>query len=69
MTVADNLLLMTKAGQVWVINPSSGEVVGSSDSGQALSSAAVVLPNLLLVGSDEGAVLALPIPTSPAEKL
>ncbi len=57
-------LLLTRSGQVWLVDPTNGQVVGTSDSGQAFTSTPVVLANTLLVGSDEGAVLALPIPTT-----
>ncbi|MEZ6137311.1 MAG: PQQ-binding-like beta-propeller repeat protein [Pirellulaceae bacterium] len=62
-----NWVLVNRVGQVWVIEPTSGRVVGSSDVGQALSAPPLVLPAGLLVGSDEGAVLAVPVPTAPME--
>ncbi len=62
-----NLVCVTRAGQVWVVDASNGNVIGDMDAGQALSSTPLLLPTTLLVGSDEGAVLALPIPTSRME--
>jgi outer membrane protein assembly factor BamB len=58
------LLLVTKAGPVLLLDPASGQILGTTDAGQALSSAPLILPSGLLIGSDEGAVLALPTPTA-----
>ncbi len=58
------LLLVTKAGPVLLVDPTTGQTIGSTDAGQALTSAPIVLPSGLLIGSDEGAVLALPTPTA-----
>ncbi len=63
----DQLVLATLAGGVWVVDPATGNVAGNLDAGQPLTSAPIVLPAGLLVGSDEGAVLALPIPTTKSE--
>ncbi len=62
-----NLIFVTRAGGVWSIATGSGQVVGNLDAGQALSSPPLVVSTNLLIGSDEGAVLALPLPTQPAE--
>jgi len=62
------LLLVTKAGPVLLADPTTGEIVARTDAGQSLSSAPIVLPNGLLIGSDEGAVLALPMPTAAEVK-
>ncbi len=61
---ANALVFLTTNGQIWVINPASGEVIGSADAGQPLSGVAKLIPSGVLVGSDEGAVVLLPIPTS-----
>ncbi len=63
----ENLIVVTGAGGVWNIAAASGKVVGNLDAGQALSSRPLVVSNNLLVGSDEGAVLALPIPMQTME--
>ncbi|MEO8270944.1 MAG: PQQ-binding-like beta-propeller repeat protein, partial [Aureliella sp.] len=55
--------LATQSGQVWVINASDGQVLGQANVGQPLSSPMLQLGSSLLLGSDEGAVLALPTPT------
>ena len=60
----ESLVVLTTGGQVWVINQASGAVTASVDVGQPLSGTAKVIANNLLVGSDEGAVLLLPIPTT-----
>lgn len=65
----NHLVVATQSGQTWVIDPATGEVVGNSDAGQAFSSAPMILPAGILVGGDEGAVLALPLPTSRSEDL
>ncbi len=61
------LVMATTSGEVWVVDAATGDVVGNSRVGQGLSSAPVVLPVGLLLGSDEGAVLALPMPSSRSE--
>ncbi len=58
------LLLVTKAGPVLLVDQASGKLTGRVDAGQSLSSAPIVLAKGVLVGSDEGAVLALPMPTA-----
>ena len=60
----ESLIALTTNGQVWVINAATGEVTGSADVGQPLCGNAKVIPSGILVGSDEGAVLLLPIPTT-----
>ncbi len=67
--LGSNLVLATRSGEVWLVSSDSGEVVASVDAGQSFSSAPLVLPMALLLGTDEGDVLALPIPTSRAEGL
>jgi outer membrane protein assembly factor BamB len=57
-----DILVSTVGGDVWLLN-SNGGVVGNLNAGQALSSAPVLLRSGVLVGSDEGAVVALPKPT------
>ena len=64
LSSGDSLIALTTGGQVWVINAASGEVTGSADVGQPLSGTAKLIPSGILVGSDEGAVLLLPVPTS-----
>ncbi len=61
---ADSLVFLSSGGQVWVVNQNSGDVTGSVDVGQSLSGTAKVIQSNILVGSDEGAVLLLPIPTT-----
>ena len=60
----ESLIALTTSGQVWVINSATGEITGNADVGQPLSGTAKLIPSGILVGSDEGAVLLLPIPTS-----
>ena len=60
----ESLVFLTTGGQVWVVNQSSGEVTASVDVGQPLSGTAKLISSNILVGSDEGAVLLLPIPTT-----
>ncbi|MEM7473756.1 MAG: PQQ-binding-like beta-propeller repeat protein [Planctomycetota bacterium] len=63
------VLVATVGGQVWNLSASDGSVVGNLDAGQALSSAPLVIsPGGLLIGSDEGSVLAIPMPQSPTIK-
>jgi outer membrane protein assembly factor BamB len=65
---ADAMIVVTRGGGVWSIDPSAGKVMGKLDAGQPLSSAALVVPAGLLVGSSEGAVLALPMPPAQTPK-
>lgn len=67
MENAGNLICATRDGQVWVVQADNGTIVGSSDAGQGFTSAPILLPAGLLLGSDEGAVLALPVPTTRME--
>jgi outer membrane protein assembly factor BamB len=62
-----NLLIATRSGEVWNIATESGQVVGNLDLGQALSSPPLIVAKNVLLGSDEGAVLAVPPPASLAE--
>jgi outer membrane protein assembly factor BamB len=60
----DNLIFLSISGQIRVVNQASGEVIGSADIGQPLSGAARIISSGIVVGSDEGAVLLVPVPTS-----
>lgn len=67
-TQIDNqLVFANRSGAIWAVDGASGEVVGKIDAGQTLSSAPLVLPTGILVGSDEGAVLAIPMPKTLGE--
>ncbi|MFK7734593.1 MAG: PQQ-binding-like beta-propeller repeat protein [Pirellulaceae bacterium] len=57
-----DILVSTVEGDVWLLE-SNGTVIGNLNAGQALSSAPILLRSGVLVGSDEGAVVALPKPT------
>ena len=59
--------LATQAGQVTVLNAKDGQVLGQADVEQALSSPLSLLGTSLLMGTEEGAVLALPIPSALSE--
>ncbi len=61
------LIVGTRTGQVVVIQGEDGQVVGTHDVGQTLSSPPLLAGASLLVGSDEGAVLAIPLPKSVQE--
>ncbi|QDV27358.1 outer membrane protein assembly factor BamB family protein [Aureliella helgolandensis] len=65
-TSEGQLVLATQAGGLWLVDPTQGDVLGSSDARQAFTSAPIAQSSGFLVGSDEGAVLALPIPTAPS---
>lgn len=62
-----NLVLATRSGNLWSISPTDGALGGKVQAGQALSSQPLVLPAGILVGSDEGAVLAIEFPSSKPE--
>lgn len=55
--------LATQAGQVRVLNAQGGQLLGQADVEQSLSSPLSLLGTSLLMGTTEGAVLALPIPS------
>lgn len=61
---AESLVFLTTRGEVFVVNQGSGEVTGSVDVGQPFSGTAKLISSNILVGSDEGAALLLPIPTT-----
>lgn len=66
IAASGKLLLATKFGQLFVVDAKTGEVLGSLDARQAFTSPPVVAgPGRLLIGSAEGALLALPVPTTP----
>lgn len=56
--------LATQAGQISVLNAKDGQLLGQTDVEQSLSSPLSLLGTSLLVGTEEGAVLALPIPSA-----
>lgn len=61
-----NFIFLATSGVIMSVNSQSGQLVGSVDSGQPISCTSRVLPSGILAGSDEGAVLLLPIPTTSA---
>lgn len=67
LSVDGNLGLTTTSGEFWLIDPATGNVIGKQNAGQALSSAPIIRPTGILVGSDEGGVLALPLPSGNSE--
>ncbi len=64
--VGSNFLISTRAGNLWSIDSSSGEILGSSELGQPLSTAPMVVDGRVLLGTDEGAILVTTIPTAKA---
>lgn len=62
--VGSNFLISTRAGKLWSIDSSSGEILGSSDLGQPLSTAPMVVDGRVLLGTDEGAIMVTAVPTS-----
>ncbi len=64
LKTGESLVVLTTGGQVWVINQGTGEITASVDVGQPLSGSAKLISTNILVGSDEGAVLLLPVPTT-----
>ncbi|GAB5403629.1 MAG: PQQ-binding-like beta-propeller repeat protein [Aureliella sp.] len=57
------LLVALRSGQLFVLSADSGDITGSLDTRQDFTSAPALVNRGLLVGSDEGAVMALQIPT------
>jgi hypothetical protein len=55
-------------GQIWVINSQDGTISGSVDLRQPLATLPLVLPKRILIGSDEGTVLAIAFPTQHTVK-
>ncbi len=58
-----NLLVALRSGQMFVLNSASGDITGSLDTRQDFTSAPALVNRGVLIGSDEGAVMALQIPT------
>ncbi len=67
VAASGKLLCATRGGDVWLVDPESGELLGQTTTGQMLSSTPLVMADGFMVGSDEGTVLALPLPASTAE--
>ncbi len=59
----DNLSVATLDGTIWVIDPAGGLVRGNVDLGQRLSTPPIVHGNRIVVGTDNGSVLVLPVPS------
>lgn len=64
----DKWVLANRLGQIWVVNSNDGTISGSVDLRQPLATLPLVLPKRILIGSDEGTVLAIPIPTQHTVK-
>ncbi len=58
------IVVTNRQGQLFVIDASSGEILGDSDTRQAFTSKPVPARGGVFIGSDEGAVMALPLPTT-----
>jgi outer membrane protein assembly factor BamB len=65
---AGNWVLANRLGQIWVINSQDGTISGSVDLRQPLATLPLVLPKRILIGSDEGTVLAIAFPTQHTVK-
>lgn len=62
-----SLIVGARSGQLYVIDAAGGNVTGSVDTLQDFTSAPTVRSSRILIGSDEGAVMALTIPTTLME--
>jgi outer membrane protein assembly factor BamB len=60
----NRFLLSIRSGQIWVIEAETGQVSGNVDLGQPISTAPLEVDQRLLVGSDEGSILATTVPTT-----
>lgn len=60
--IGQTLAAATQSGKLYAINRNDGSVVGSLNTRQDFTSAPVVRSKGVLIGSDEGAVLALQLP-------
>jgi hypothetical protein len=56
-------LWTTSNGQLWLVDVRDGRVQGSLNAGEGLSTGPLLQGNRILIGSQEGAVLSIPIPT------
>lgn len=62
--VDGKLIVATVMGQIWIIEAQTGTVEANVDVGQAFSSSPLITPQGVVVGTEEGTVLAIPMPTS-----
>lgn len=62
-----SLIVAARSGQLYVINAADGTLTGSVDTLQDFTSAPAMRSSRILIGSDEGAVMALTIPTTQME--
>jgi hypothetical protein len=69
LNAAGDLILAARNGHIWRIEAASGQVIGRTDVGLALSSIPILVSGNLAVGSDEGIVLQLPMPSGLPEEL
>jgi hypothetical protein len=67
LSVPGGYLVTSQAGHIWLLDAETGQPVGKTDLGYTLSCPPLVTSAGLLVGSDEGAVLELPLPSAITE--
>ncbi len=60
-----DLLLATRSGELWQVALADGRVAGKLTVARQFSCAPLVVSRGVLIGTDEGSVLALPMPDSP----
>ncbi|MFO0943552.1 MAG: PQQ-binding-like beta-propeller repeat protein [Pirellulales bacterium] len=61
----DKLLISTRNGKIWNIDPNSGEIKGDANLGQPLSTAPLFDNGRIYLGTDEGAIMVVPsVPTT-----
>ncbi len=59
----DKMVVATKSGELWVLAADTGEVIGNVHTRQPFASAPQLQSGGVLIGGEEGVVLALPLPT------
>jgi outer membrane protein assembly factor BamB len=60
---ADQTLLATIDGRIWLVNSKDGSIIGSTNVGHSISTSPLLEENGILLGSEEGVVSEVPIPT------
>lgn len=63
ITEDDRCIAVSRRGQVWVLNLENGQILGSLDLGQPVTTPALVVGSRVLIGSDDGTVLIVDIPS------
>ena len=66
--IGKNVLLVSRSGKLWSVDPASGQIAAKSDVAQSLSATPLVTASRVLLGTRDGCVLITPLLGSEAKK-